>query len=373
MVLGDLGAEVTKVDEVHRDQMSKGYWIASAMGITEDIAAYDPLNRNKRSLTLNLKSEDGRQIFYKLAKRSDIIVEGFRPGVAKRLGIGYEIISEINPRIIYCSLTGYGQNGPLSNMPGHDINYLSVSGVLSFINDQDGKPVIPSNVIGDFAAGGMQAAVGILTALLTRERIGKGQYIDISIADGIIWLLAREASHYFREGIIPKGGETRLTGALPYYNVYQTKDGKYISLACIEPQFWGRLCHVLGRDDFIPYQDVQGEKQEEIFSYFTQIFLTKTRDEWLNSFTKHDIPIAPVYTFDEVFSNQHIMERDMVIELDHKSLGKIKQVGIGPKLSLTPGKVRSLAPKLGEHTAEILIGLGYSPQAIDNLRLSGAV
>lgn len=367
MILGDLGADIITIMPPPT---------AGARQV------HQTAHRNKKSIMLNLKAEEGRQIFYQLSSGSDVIVEGFRPGVTKRLGIGYDTISEIHPRIVYCSITGYGQDGPYRELPGHDINYLSFAGALNLIGEPDSNPVIPLNLIADYGAGGKDAAIGILAALMSREKTGKGQHVDISLMDGVISLLTDTVlSQFFNTGKVPNRGEHVLSGAYPFYNVYKTKDGKFITLGCLEPWFWEHLCHEIGREDLIPFNmlhDYVGKpegakKYREIISSLKQQFLTRTRDEWYELFAKRDIPIGKVYSLDEVFTDPQVLHRKMVIEMTHPTKGKVKQVGIAIKLSATPGEVRSLPPTPGEHTDEILKSLGYTAQKIDGLRKSGVV
>ncbi len=372
-ILGDLGAEVINIE---------GRPGARLMQAEEKrAAAYQAVNRNKKSIVLNLRSEEARHIFYQLAEKADVIVDPFRPGVTKRLGIDYQTINKINPRIIYCAMTGYGQDGPYCNLPGHDINYISIAGVLDLIGEADGRPVIPLNLVADLGGAALYATIGILTALIARGKTGKGQYIDISYTDGVISLLTSMAENYFRSNIVPKRGETTLGGAYPYYGVYETKDGKFITIGCLEPWLWENLCREIVREDFIPFcwqpdhllHKPEGEKWQEISSFLKQLFLTKTRDEWFELLSQKDIPISKVYSLDEVFSDPQVLHRNMVVELEHPTEGKVKQVGIAIKLSDTPGKVRSLPPLLGEHTEEILTGLGYNKQRINELRQEGII
>ena len=338
----------------------------------ERLAAYHPLNRNKKSLVLNLRLEEARQVFYKLAENSDVILEGFRPGVVRRLGVDYQTVGKINPKIIYCSLSGYGQDGPYQFLPGHDINYISASGALGVIGERGGPPIIPLNLVADYAGGALHAVIGIFAALLAREKTGRGQYVDIAMTDGVISLLSMVAFNYFCNGVILKRGESML-GGTPFYNPYLTKDDKYITIGCIEPHFWQNLCQELGRVDFIPYQHAEGEKREEMLSYFTDIFCTKTRDEWFELLKEKDIPVAKVYSIDEVFSDPQVLHRHMAVEIEHPTLGKVKQVGIPLKLSDTSGSIRSLAPTLGKHNEEILCNLGYTTEQIVELRKVGAI
>ena len=378
MLLGDLGADVLKIEAPGVNELRD-----SSRAIPKEeqrkAAAYYALDRNKKSIVVNLKSEAGREIFYRLSRRADVIVEGFRPGVARRLRIDYETISEINPGIVYCSLSGYGQDGPYHTFPGHDINYIAMAGVLGLIGSSEGPPAVPLNLIADFAGAALYGALGISVALLARHKIGKGQYVDIAYMDGAISLMTWFNCGYFLDGSMLKRGESWLHGAYPYYGVYDTKDGKYITIGCLEPHFWENLCRFLSKEAYIPYrfalehtfQKPEGEKWDEIHSFLKQVFLTRTRDEWFELLIRNDVPAGKVYTPDEVFSDPQVLHRGMVIEVEHPTLGKIKQVGIAPKLSSTPGKVRSLSPLPGEHTDEVLRGLGYNQEDIRNLRQQG--
>ena len=377
MILGDLGADVIKI-EAPAGAGGRGAGVnASLSGEEKDKqAAFDALNRNKRSIGLNLRSEKGRQIFYRLAETTDVIVEGFRPGVVKRLGVDYEEIKTINPRVIYCSLSGYGQDGPYSNLPGHDINYISIGGALNLIGTPDGPPIIPLNLLADFAGASLHGVIGILAALVARDKAGVGQYVDIAYTDGVFSLLTWFISNYLSSGTMPKRGETPLHGAYPYYGIYEAKDGKYISLGCLEPWFWENLCRALGKEEYIPYHvspehflhKPEGENWQEISSSLKQVFLTKTRDEWFEFLAKKDVPVGKVYTLDEVFHDPQVLHRQMVVEIEHPTLGKVKQAGIAIKLSETPGKIRRLSPLFGEHTEEVLTGLGYTQTQIRELR-----
>ncbi len=367
MILGDLGADVLKVEGPREGRL------AMVMSIEERAIAYNALERNKRSIVLNLKLEPARKIFYQLAEKADVIVEGFRPGVVKRLGVDYDTIKEINPRLIYCSLTGYGQDGPYSNLVGHDVNYISIGGALGIMGIPGGAPTIPSNLLADFAGGGTNAAVGILAALIARDKTGRGQYVDIGMADGVVSLMASSLSRYFETNEVPERGNELLTGGVPFYSVYETKDGKYVSIGCLEPWFYENLCRALGREDFIPHQGAIGEKMEEIFSAFREIFRTKTRDEWFDYLSQWDICVGKVYTLDELSTDPQLIHRNMILELDHPELGKVKQPGISVKLSQTPGSIRSFGPALGQHTDEVMLDLGYSKERIEELMKEGAI
>jgi crotonobetainyl-CoA:carnitine CoA-transferase CaiB-like acyl-CoA transferase len=380
MLLGDMGAEVLKIEAPGVIGIGSLPRALSGEEKRKGAAYYAP-DRNKKSIVVNLKSEAGREIFYRLCRGADVIVEGFRPGVAKRLKIDYETISKLNPGIIYCSLSGYGQDGPYHAFPGHDVNYIAMAGVLGLIGSAERPPVIPLNLVADFAGAALYGALGISIALVARNKTGKGQYVDAAYMDGAISLMTWFNCGYFFDGSMLKRGDSWLHGAYPYYGVYETKDAKYITIGCLEPHFWENLCRFLGKEEYIPYHFAlehtfhkpEDEKWDEIRSFLRQIFLTRTRDEWFELLIRNDIPAGKVYTPDEVFTDPQVLHRQMVIEVEHPTLGKIKQVGIAPKLSGTPGRVRSLPPLPGEHTDEILQGLGYKREEIENLRQEGVV
>ena len=365
MLLADMGADVLLVEAPADGKLAPA--IAGRGIDPEKIAAYNVLGRNKRSMVLNLREQDARDIFYKLAKDADVVLEGFRPGVVKRLGVDYDTLKEINPRIVYCSLSGFGQTGPYSQLVGHDINYISVGGALSMVGWPDTPPAIPMNVIADFAGGGLHAAYGILVALMGRERSGKGQYVDIAMSDGVLYLLAMSVGQVLMGGESPLRGANLLNGAVPHYNVYECADGGWISIGSLEPHFFVNLCKVMGREDFIPHQ-YDSSKRDEIAAHFRTTFKTKTRDEWFEIMKQSDICVGPVLSLREALDDPHNRARNMVVEVQHPELGAIKTLGIGPKLSDTPGSVRSTAPTPGKHTADVLASIGYDEAAIASLR-----
>jgi len=370
MLLADMGADVIKVEAGG----GRAAQVIETMDaeVEERRRAFNAEGRNKRSIVLNLKMGGAREVFYKLVKDSDVVIEEFRPGVLKRLGADYDTISKINPGIILCSITGYGQDGPYAQVPGHDINYMSTAGAQSMIGPRGGPPVMTFNLIGDYSGGSMQAALGITLALIARERTGRGQHVDISMTDGIISLMHGEAAGYFDTGRVPTRGDLLSIGGAPFYGVYETKDGKYVSIAALEPWFYANLCELLGREDLLPYE-WDAAKWDELSAEFRKIFRTKTRDEWVELLRQKDVCVAPVNSVNEVFEDPQVVQREMAVEIEHPTLGRVKQVGIGIKLSDTPGAVRSIAPRPGQHTDEILLSLGYTRESIEKLRESGAV
>lgn len=364
-ILGDLGADIIRVEE---PGPGRGRRAGRMLRLPGDAA----IRRNSRSIALNLKSDEGREVFYKLAASADAVMEGFRPGIAKRLGIDYETIKATKSDIVYASLSGYGQDGPYSSFVGHDINYQGLAGILDMTGDKDGPPGIPGNAIAD-NAGGISAALGIVVALLTRERTGVGQYVDVSMVDTLATMMFLTIDQYISSGVAPRRGDTMLTGQYPWYNVYETKDGKYLSVGAVEPWFYENLCRLLGREDFVPDQYAEGERREEIFKAFRDIFRRKTRDHWVAELMPAETCVAPVYSVDEVATDPHLASRQMIVEAEERGGGARQQVGIMLKLSETPGRIRRPGPKLGQDTAEVLRELGYDEDAMEALERAGAV
>lgn len=371
MLLGDLGAEVIKIEEPEQGDYAR--W--NPPQINGIGSRHLLLNRNKKSITLNLKRPAGKEIFLKLVQdNADVLIEQFRPGVMDRLGLGYKDLEKINQRLIYCSLTGFGQNGPYQNVAGHDINYIGLGGILGITGEKDGPPVIPGIQIADLVGGGLYAVIGILTALIAREKTGRGQYVDVSMLDGVVSLIPDAAALYFAEGRAPGRGERRLTGGLPQYQVYRTKDGKYLAVGALEEKFWANLCRGMGKPEWadkIPREN--DPRCAEIKKEMAEIFLTKTRQEWIDLLMFRDTCLAPVLTLEETFQDPQVRHRNMLVEINHPRAGKIKQIGVPIKFSATPGEVSAPAPEIGEHTEEILKKLGYAEEKIGQLRQEGVI
>ena len=372
-ILGDMGADIIKIEEAgkptgRRAEDGKGRGGPVVKEFAPPDSPFDPSNRNKRSIGLNLKSDEGREIFYKLAKDADVVVEGFRPGVTERLGIGYDKLKDINKKIIYCAITGYGQDGPYKFLPGHDVNYISQAGYFGILKE----PNLPGNLIGDIAGGGMQAVIGILSALIAREKTGEGQFVDISITDGVVAQLGPYFAAYSMNRKMPDETDMVSTGTAPFYNIYETKDGKKISLGCSEPWFYVNLCKALDCEDMIPYHG-EVEKFGEIAEVFKKKFLTKNRNEWFDILTRTDVAVSKVLEFDELESDPQLKHRNMIVELDHPELGKVRQTGIPVKLSATPGSIRKFAPKRGEDAIDILMEIGYSKEEIEKLEENNVI
>jgi alpha-methylacyl-CoA racemase len=376
MILGDLGADIVKVEEPGAPTGRRAEQ-AGATGKVGRVVGFgsvptNALARNKKSIGLNLKSGPGKEIYLRLAQRADVVVEEFRPGVAKRLGIDYETLSVRNPKLVYCAVTGFGQTGPFKNYVGHDLNYIATAGALSMIGRKDQPPSIPLNLLADYAGGGMHAAIGVLAALLARHQTGRGQYVDIAMLDGTMLLIAQALSTYFTTQKIPRRGYTSMDGAAPYYNLYETKDGKIITIGSVEPWFYANLCRALGCEQYITDQNNHA-KWTEMLEQFAAIFKTRTRDEWFDYLSQSDICVGKMLTLDELEHDPQIRARNMIVEVETPTGEKVKQVGISIKLSETPGSIRSLAAKVGQHTEEVLGELGYAKDDIERWRASGAI
>jgi crotonobetainyl-CoA:carnitine CoA-transferase CaiB-like acyl-CoA transferase len=368
-LLADFGADIIKIE--NRQSADNSRYLMPLVGEPgakgRESFFYHTLNRNKKSLTLNLKDPEGLKIFKRLAKDADIIVEQFRPGVVKKLGVDYETINAINPRIIYCSISGYGQDGPYRDFPGHDLNYTAYAGVAGLYRSRDDEPIVPGLQIADMVGGGLNAVIGILIALYARTHTGKGQYIDISMMDGVLGLNQMSLAQWLATRIKPKLKEQPLTGGLPQYQIMKCKDGKYFTIAALEPKFHAALMKQIGREDLLK----AGVSQAHVFEELRKTFLTKDRDAWtaeINNCPDDDAKmVAPVYEVDEVEKDPHIQVRKLIID-SKTPHGTIKQIGFPIKLSDTPGTLKFCAPSLGQHNEEILGALGYSTEEIAMLR-----
>ena len=360
LLLADLGMEVLKVEDPELgDYMRKMGPIRK-----QDSAYFFAVNRNKKSMILNLKVKEGKEIFYKLTNSYDIVLESFRPGVMDRLGIGYQELKKRNPRVILCSLSGYGQDGPYRERSGHDINYIGLGGILELIGIKDEAPVIPGVQIADLAAGGMMSAIAILAAVVHRQKSGEGQYLDISMLDGVISWLSVHAGKYFMDEELPERGEMLLAGRYACYHVYQTKDGRYMALGALEPKFWESFCEAIGRRDLVLKQFIEGEERLRLIEEIQKIFKTKTQKEWVDFLRNADACCEPILNLEEVFHHPHVLHRQMVKELEHPAEGKIRQVGNPIKSSQFSFEITTPPPRWGEHTIEVLKQIGYSEKEI---------
>ena len=353
MVLADLGAEIIRVDR------------ASAIGTG---SKQDAANRGKRSIAVDLKSEKGVEVVLKLVETADAIFEGFRPGVMERLGLGPDVCSERNERIVFGRMTGWGQEGPLANAAGHDINYISLTGALAAIGRPGSPPVPPLNLIGDFGGGGMLLALGLVAALLESKESKKGQVVDAAMTDGSALLMTMiytmQSSGVWKTSM----GSNLLDGGSHFYDTYECKDGKFISLGSIEPQFYALLCQIAELDESIFGKQMSRDSWPEQKEVIKKIILDKTRDEWCELMEGTDVCFAPVLDMVEAPKHPHNIERKTFIDLEG-----VTQPAPAPRFSRTKPQVVSSPSVVGEHTDEVLTSIGFSDEDISTLKTSGAV
>lgn len=335
MQLAAFGAEVIKIEEPERGDY--GRWLPPYL--EGEGAVFRVVNRGKKSVALDLKSAAGREAFLRLAGTADVVVESFRPGTMDRLGLGYETARARNERLIYVSITGYGQSGPLANLAGHDINYLAMGGALDLNGPCGGPPAIPGIQIADLAGGAMQAVIGVLLALAAREKTGRGQAVDVSMTEGVASLLPVPLGLYGATREIPERGATILSGRYGCYHLYETADGRWLAAGALEAKFWEALCRALGCEQFVPDQFAESPRREEIIAELARIFRTRKSEEWFEYLRGVDACVTPVRNVAEVAAAFGLGAGGSVV---------------APKLSETPGHLGSAPPRLGEHTREIL-------------------
>lgn len=361
-ILADFGAEVIKIE----DPAGGDFLRQVPPYFNGQSIYYHTINRGKKNITIDLKSEDGKEIFKRLASQADVLLESFRPGVMNKLGLGYEVIKAINPRLIYCSISGYGDSGPYREKAGHDLNYISYTGVASLTGNPGERPIIPGVQIADIGGGSLWAITAILLALQARGINGRGQYCDISMFDGVFaWL------PFFLAGLelgkeTPQRGSEILNGGYACYNIYPTQDHKYVSLGAIEPKFWAGFCSRLGKPEFIEKQYLP-EEQSVIKQMLETILTSKTRDEWVEYFSDLDICFSPVLDLSEAVRNEQLQQRNMLIKT---RIGEreVNAIRAPIKMSATPARVGQNVAAAGADTENILLALGYSGGEIKELR-----
>jgi crotonobetainyl-CoA:carnitine CoA-transferase CaiB-like acyl-CoA transferase len=381
LLLADFGADVLKVEDTGMGdyiRWSPPYYEGAHE--TAKSALFLSLNRNKRSIRLDLKNERGREALLRLVREYDVVLESFRPGVLDRLGVGYERMREENPGIVYCAISGYGQDGPKRDASGHDMNYLGLVGLLGLTGERGGEPVQAAGQIADLGGGALMAAFGILAALRERDGggpgsdtpgSGEGQMVDVSMADGALSWLAMVAATYFADGNVPLRGELPLAGSLICYRPYECADG-WVTLGALEPKFWQGFCRGVGREELIAAQfERPGSAAHE---QVKEIFKGRTREQWEVFARENDCCLEPVLELDEALGSELVGAREMVVEIDQPGADRaVRMLGVPVKLGRTPGDhARLPGPALGEHTEEVLRAAGYSAQEVAELLADGA-
>ncbi len=361
--LADMGAEVIKIEDKERGDYSRSVPPLKKINSSFFLA----VNRNKRSITLDLTKKEGKEIFLNLSETADVIVESFRPGVVHKLGIDYETVKKENPKVVYCSITGYGQTGPYSNKAGHDLNFCSYAGVLDNSAQEKKIPSIPQFQIADIVGGSLNAAMGILAALIYQKTTGQGQYIDVSIFDGTLahCITALSSLECSNNNL---SINDMLTGKLPCYNIYETADKRFMAIAVLEFKFWKRFCEALGKEDLITEYLKTGEVATKTHEELSAIFKTKTLSEWIEHFKDIDCCVSPVLTMEEAIKNEQAKSRNIVFTKEHSIEGSVTQFNLPLKFSNFQFEIERNAPMHGQHTEEILTDLGYSQDKIKDLK-----
>jgi len=365
LLLADYGAEVLKVEDTGLGDYIR--WAPPRYEGVEPSAASAPflaLNRGKRSLRLNLKAREGREVLLRLVSSHDVLIESFRPGVLDRLGAGYERLREANPRLVYCAISGYGQSGPDRDRPGHDLDYLARAGLLGLTGVRDGPPIPPAGQIADLGGGALMAAFGILAALHEREHSGEGQLVDVSMTRGAQSWLALVAARFLAGGGVPRRGELELAGGLACYRPYACADG-WVALGALEPKFWDALCRGLGREDLL-----ERHMDASVAGELEAIFATRTRAQWTAFEEEHRCCLEPVLDLDEALARVP----ESVVEVDQPGArGPVRLLGPPVGLSRTPPDGTRPGPALGADTDAVLAELGYRPEEVERLKAAGAV
>ncbi|HEV2579629.1 MAG TPA: CaiB/BaiF CoA-transferase family protein [Ktedonobacteraceae bacterium] len=372
-MLADFGADVIKVEEPGTGDYGRFMPPHSVGGMSLYFLA---INRNKRSMTLNLKSAEGREVFLRLVRTADVVLESFRPGVMERLGLGYEQLKEKHPELIYCAISGYGQDGPYRLRAGHDLNYAGYAGLLHYNRGPHGEPAMPASQFGDLAGGSFMAVMGILAALAGRAQTGVGGMVDVSMTEGVMALLPLTSAAYLNTGTPPRPGRNSLDGGLPCYNIYETSDGKHVTLAALEYKFWHTFCTHIGHLELLPfYTPVGPGEREQAIEMLQAIFKTRTRDEWMAELADIDACVGPVYTIEEAMNDPQAQARGVSItsRLADENGASFQTIPSFPRISGVEQEQRHAVPGLGEHTAALLQELGYEEAEIERMRSGGVL
>ncbi|OGP81783.1 MAG: carnitine dehydratase [Deltaproteobacteria bacterium RBG_16_58_17] len=367
MTLADLGAEVLRIVSGSRPDLTTIQ--PPFLPGTNLSCATAYLGRGKRCMALNLKAPRAGEIVRRLMADYDILIEQFRPGVMAKLSLDYETLKAANPGLIYCSLTGYGQTGPLKNRAGHDINYLARSGIMSYSGRKTSVPCLTGIQIADVASGSNNSVIGILAAVIHRQRTGEGQHVDVSMTDGVVAFNAISGAAFLVDGTENRREEGFLNGG-SLYDFYETKDGQYLSFGGLEPQFFAAFCETIGRPDLIP-GGVAPPELPRVKEEVREALKTKTRDEWMALFAKVDACVEPVLALGEALADPHVSARGLVVEVDLPGVGTVRQLGHPIRYSATPPEYRSAGAPAGTHTREVLRELGYTDAEIEKFEKTG--
>ncbi len=367
-MLADLGARVIKLEGMKGDGFRQSTPLVGASG-----SYFQILNRNKEGLCLNLKEEEGRNVLRQIIRKTDVFIESCRPGTMDDIGLGYDDFRELNPRLVYCSLTGFGQNGPYRDRAAHDINLAALAGVLDLLGGEKGRPPVPSIQIGGAGGGSMIAAIGILAALIRRMKNGKGQYLDVGILDGLTPFMSLAMSQHLAGGELSPEEKNRLKGGYASYNVYMTKDSRYITVGCLEESTWREFCQAIKMPGFIPDLHAAPDKQEEMKSMLEKIFREKARAEWMDIFARFNTCVSPVNNLEEAANDPQVRARALWFKATHPLDGEVPQQAFPVKYREDQPGWRSHPPSLGEHTDKILREFGFEEARIRSLRELGII
>jgi alpha-methylacyl-CoA racemase len=351
MLMADMGAEVIKIE----DPNAPDYVRMFPPFVGGESVNYLAYNRSKKSMLLDYKSTEGQKIFFELIKTADVVVEQFRPKFLDKIGIGYEAAKAVNPKIIYVSVTGYGQTGPYAHLAGHDLNYISYAGVLGLTGRVGEEPIVPGVQLADIAGGSYMSVIATLAALHARTHTGVGQHVDVSMTDAVMPLLSVSYATYSATQQAQEKGTLPLSGGMPNYGVYECQDEKYVALGTLEPKFWSKFCDLVKKPDWKMFMVPQNAEQLQSFkNLIGGLFIEKTQNDWVKFGFDNDLLISPVYGLEDLESDPHLIERQMIIETNHPKAGKLKSIGVPIKFSVTEAKSAWAAPLLGEDTEGIL-------------------
>lgn len=368
MLMGDMGAEIIKIELPNAPDYARNF----PPHKNGESMAFLAFNHSKQSLALDYQREEGKQILLDLVREADIFIEQFRPTYLAKIGLGYEDLRKINPKIIYVSLTGYGQTGKYKDLAGHDLNYIGFAGLLA--GNRFSAPQMPTVQMADIAGGSYMAVIGCLAALYARERTGEGQWVDVAMLDGAMPLAINTLSWYWTVGKPQAREQGFLSGGMINYGIFPCKDGKFIALGTLEVKFWQKFCILIRKEEWTNRMIAPDNATFELWkNELTAVFQTQDSDYWVGIGTENDLLITPIYEADEVEKDEHIRARNMVVEVEHQKAGKIKNMGAPIKFSATPAQVFRPSPLLGEDSEDILREMGISETAIRELQNKGII